>query len=333
MNFLRNMGEIKLKNKRIIITGGAGVIGRELIEKLLKKEAIIRCFDIAPHPQFFLGKVEYCQRDLATLNPVEFTTFNPDIIFHLAATFERTEEDPEFWEDNFENNIILSHKVIDAAKKCKKLKKFIFASSYLNYSPSIYLKNIPQDSFVKLKETDLINTRNLCGAAKYYTEKELEFISRMYGHFNSISARIFRVYGRGSRDIISRWIRMALNGNELILFQKENMFDFIFAGDVAKGLIKMAENVNKNVVVNLGTGTAWRIEKVIKILLKQIPDIKIKEIKKEIFFEASCADISNLMELTGWQPIITLEEGIKKIIEYEKRTLEEGIVCIKENLK
>lgn len=318
------MEKIKLKNKRIIVTGGAGVIGRELIKKLLKKEAIIRCFDIAPQPKFFLGKVEYCQRDLTILNPIEFTTFNPDIIFHLAATFERTEEVPEFWEDNFKNNIILSHKVIDAAKKCKNLKKFVFASSYLNYSSDIYLNNRPQDSFIKLKETDLVNTRNLCGAAKYYTEKEIEFISKMYGYFISISARIFRVYGRGSRDIISRWVRMALNGDELIVFQKENMFDYIFAGDVAEGLIKMLENVNKNEVINLGTGTARRIEEVIKIMREQIPNIKITEIEKEEYFEASCADISKLVKLTGWKPKITLQEGIKKIIEYEKRTLDGG---------
>jgi nucleoside-diphosphate-sugar epimerase len=267
--------------------------------------------------------VEYCQRDLTILNPIEFTTFSPDIIFHLAATFERTEEDPEFWEDNFENNIVLSHKVTDAAKKCKNLKKFIFASSYLNYSPGLYLKNRPQDNFVKLKETDLVNTRNLCGAAKYYTEKELDFISKMYGHFIGISARIFRVYGHGSRDIISRWLRMALNGEELIVFQKENMFDYIFAEDVAEGLMKMAENINKNEIINLGTGTARKIEEVIKILREQIPRTKIKEIKKEELYEASCADISKLTSLTEWQPKISLEEGIKKIIKYEKRNLEE----------
>lgn len=311
-------------SKKVIVTGSTGVIGRELVKKLLKRGAVIRCFDIAPQPHFFLGKVEYCQRDLTTLNPVEFTTFSPDIIFHLAATFERTEEDPEFWEDNFENNIILSHKVIDAAKKCKKLKKFIFTSSYLNYSPDLYLKNRPQDNFIKLKETDLINTRNLCGAAKYYTEKELEFINKMYGHFISISARIFRVYGRGSRDIISRWVRMALNGEELMVFQKENMFDYIFAGDVAEGLIKMAENVKENEIINLGTGTARKIEEVIKTLREQIPNKKIKEIENEEFFEASCADIAKLTELTEWKPKITLEEGIKKIIEYEKRTLDGG---------
>jgi len=306
------------KNKRVIVTGGAGVIGKELIEKLLERGAVIRCFDIAPQPRKFFEEVEYCPRDLTVLNSIEFANFDPHVIFHLAATFERTEETPEFWEDNFRNNIILSHNIIDAAKKCNNLGKVIFASSYLIYSPNLYLYDSPQSNPTKLKETDLVNPRNLCGAAKYYTEKELEFISKIHKHFISISARIFRVYGFGSRDVISRWVRMALNGDELIVFQKENMFDYIFAGDVAEGLIKMAENVNKNETINLGTGTARRIEDVIKILRDQIPNIKVKEIEKEEFFEASCADISKLIKLTEWQPNIELKKGIKRLVESMK---------------
>jgi len=306
------------KNKRVIVTGGAGVIGKELIEELLERGAVIRCFDIAPQPKNFWEEVEYYQKDLTTLNPVEFAPFDPEIVFHLAATFERTEETSEFWEENFRNNIILSHKVVEAARKCNNLEKFIFASSYLIYAPDLYLHDSPQSNPTKLKETDIVNPRNLCGAAKYYTEKELEFISKMYGHFISISARIFRVYGCGSRDIISRWVRMALNGEEVTVFQKENMFDYIFADDVAEGLIKTAENVNENEIINLGTGRARRIEEVIKTLQEQIPDIKIREIEKKGLFEASCADISKLINLTRWQPEVTIEKGIKRLVEYEK---------------
>jgi len=110
----------------------------------------------------------------------------------------------------------------------------------------------------------------------------------------------------------------------LIVFQKENMFDYIFAEDVAEGLIKMAENVNRDEIINLGTGTVRRIEDVIKILRDQIPNIKVKEIEKEELFEASCADISKLIKLIGWQPKTVLEEGIRKIVDYEKRNLEGG---------
>jgi len=308
------------KNKRVLVTGGAGVIGRELVNQLVSEGLHILCLDKVSKPKEFSDIVDYDKVDLSELNSELITKFDPEIIFHLAATFERTEETPEFWEDNFKNNIILSHKVIDAAKECTNLEKFIFASSYLIYSPNLYLQPKPQTNPRKLKETDLANPRNLCGAAKYYTEKELEFIDMMHGSFITISARIYRVYGFDSMDVISRWVRMALDGDELIVFQKENMFDYIFAGDVAVGLIKIAETVKGNEIINLGTGTARRIEEVIKNLQEQIPELKINEIEKKDFFEASCADISNLVKLTSWRPKVTLEEGIRKIVDYEKRT-------------
>jgi len=310
---------MKLKSKKVIVTGGAGVIGRELIKKLIEKEAVVRCFDIAPKPRIFSKEVDYCQEDLSKLNQIEFTNFNPEIIFHLAATFERTEEDINFWEFNFLNNILLSHKVIDAAKECKNLEKFLFASSYLVYSPSLYLFKKPIHKPVKLKENDRINPRNLCGAAKLYIEKELEYLNNFKKEypFENVLARIFRVYGRSSRDVISRWVRMGLRGELIEVFLKENSFDYIFSEDVAEGLLRLAENNKARGIVNLGSGESRKIEEVVKIIKKQIPSLKIKEITKKNLFEASCADISRLKKLTGWEPTITLEQGIKMIINYE----------------
>ncbi|MDY6894122.1 MAG: NAD-dependent epimerase/dehydratase family protein [Thermotogota bacterium] len=313
------------KDKRVLVTGGAGVIGEELIIKLVESGAHILCLDICSKPKEIPNCVEYYKTDISEMEHGSIIEFNPEIIFHLAATFERTEETPEFWEENFKNNTLLSHKIVETAEKCTNLEKFVFASSYLIYSPSLYLYPEPQSDPRKLKEVDLVNPRNLCGAAKYYTEKELEFVNSVCSDFISISARIFRVYGLGSRDIISRWVRMALNGEELTVFQKENMFDYIFAGDVAEGLIKMTENVDEDEIINLGTGTARKVEYVVKILQEQIPDIKIKETEKRGLFEASCADISKLIELTGWQPTLqNIEEGVKRVVDYEKRTLEGG---------
>ena len=307
------------RDKKVIVTGGAGVIGKELIEKLVERGAMVRCFDIAPRPIIFSEKIEYIQRDLSELNPIEFTNFNPEIIFHLAATFERTREDINFWQLNYLNNILLSHKVIDAAKECKNLEKFIFASSYLVYDPALYLFEKPLNRSVKLKEKDKVNSRNLCGAAKYYTEKELEYLANFKEEypFTSVSVRIFRVYGRGSKDIISRWTRAGLRGEQIEVFLKENSFDYIFAEDVAEGLLRLAENDKTQGIVNLGSGTSRKINEVVKIIKKQTPSLKIKEINKKDLFEASCADISRLRELTNWVPKITLEQGIKKIIDYE----------------
>ncbi len=127
------------KNKRVLVTGGAGVIGKELINRLVSLESHILCLDKVSKPKEFSEIVDYDRVDLSELNSELITKFKPEIIFHLAATFERTEETPEFWEDSFKNDIVLSHKVIDAAKKCTNLEKFIFASSYLIYSPTRFL--------------------------------------------------------------------------------------------------------------------------------------------------------------------------------------------------
>jgi len=305
------------KNKKVIVTGGAGIIGHVLIEKLINRGAIVRCFDIVPKPEDFLSQVEYSQRDLAQLNPIEFTIFNPDIIFHLAATFERSEEQADFWEFNFTNNVLLSHKVIDAVKYCKNVQKFIFASSYLIYDPKTYLLESPLEP-VKLSESGRINVRNICGAAKYYTEKELEFLDNFSEYpFSKLSARIFRVYGRNSKDFISRCVRAAIAKEPIKLFLKDNSFDYIFADDVAEGLIRLSESNVKNEIVNLGTSRARKIEEIMSILKGYFPDIRIEEEKNESHFEESLADMNKFKEITGWLPGISLEQGIKEIIDYE----------------
>lgn len=311
------------QNKKVIITGGAGVIGQALIKSLVEKGAVVRCFDIQPKPKDFPSLAEYSQRDLAKLNPIEFTSFDPEVIFHLAATFERTEEDPDFWQFNFTNNVVLSHKVIDAAKFCKNLKKFIFASSYLIYDPATYLFEEPRE-VVNLSETGKIDTRNICGAAKYYTEKELEFMDNFEKcSFSKLSARIFRVYGRNSRDFVSRCVRSALNNQEIKLYSKENSFDYIFANDVAKGLIKLAESSAKKEIVNLGTGKARKIQEMISILKTHFSDLKVTDeaslpAGRQELFEESSADMKKFQEITGWVPETTLEQGIKELIDHEK---------------
>jgi len=157
---------------------------------------------------------------------------------------------------------------------------------------------------------------------KFFGEKQLEYLSHFPSlcSFKSISARIFRVYGKGSRDIISRWVRSALRGEKIEVFLKENFFDYIFAGDVAEGLIRLAEKQGINGAVNLGTGRASQIQTAVKIIQSLIPGAKASFTKKEDLFEASAADMRRFTDSTGWKPEVTLEEGIRAIVEYEKES-------------
>ena len=309
------------KNRNVIVTGGSGVIGIELIERLVSLGVNVSCFDIVPKPRRMPKSVEYFRRDLASLDQNEFVGCEPEIVFHLAATFERTKETTSFWERNFQNNVILTHNVLTATKKCSMLRRFLFASSYLVYSPDLYLHKEPPSHSVKLTEGDQVDPRNLCGAAKYYSEKELEYL-KSCSEFDCsyASARIFRVYGHGSKDVISRWVRTGLKGTEIEVYGRENSFDFIFSSDVAEGLLKLAES-NVQGPVNLGSGIPQKIDAVIRNLRNELPQIKTKDLEKQILYEASVADITKINEETKWIPKVELKKGIKSIVEYEQNQL------------
>ena len=308
---------MEFKDRRVLVTGGAGVIGQELVQKLVSAGAYVTCMDIKPSPPSFPESVEYIQGDLSTTSPEKIASHDPEYLFHLAATFERTTETPEFADDNFKNNIQLSHVILKAAGLSKNLKKIIFTSSYLVYDPDQYLSAEPIAEPKTLSETSLIHPRNLIGAAKYYTENELEYQNRITNHFTILSARIFRVYGKGSKDIVSRWIRAALNSEELYVYNKNNQFDYIYAGDVAEGLLRMAASVQENTVLNLGYGATHKVEEIAAILKNQFSDVMIRDGGTKDLYEASCAGIDRLKALTGWQPEISLEQGIQRIIDYE----------------
>lgn len=310
-----------LNNKRILVTGGAGVIGRELLLCLkdgAPESRVLAVDKVAPNFEL-PDNVEFLHLDLAKSSLEAVEEFSPHVIFHLAASFERSKESPEFWEVNWYDNTLLSHKMVDISRRFKELKTFVFASSYLIYDQSLYLKNSTDHAPVYLKESSPILPRNITGASKLYTERELDFIKEyVVPGVDIINARIFRVYGCDSKDIISRWIRDALgNECEIEVFNGQNVFDYIYAGDVAQGLYRLA-NVKKGFsgVVNLGSGSGRRVFDVIDEIKGHFV-CKITDRGTVMDTEMSVADVALLKKLTGWSPEITLKEGMKKVIEYE----------------
>jgi len=312
-----------LKNKRVIITGGFGVIGRELIELLIDGGAHVQCFDRVPWPKDLIhlkNVISYHFGNIDEQNYKAAVSFDPHFVFHLAASFERSEESKEFWETNYRDNVQLSHVVLEASREMGQLQKFIFASSYLIYDKNQYTFRNSSTRPVFLKEgIHRVNPRNICGAAKFYTENELDFLEKHNHDLVFVSARIYRVYGKGSRDIISRWVKACLRGDKLEVFGRGNSFDYIFASDVAEGLLRLALSEKAKDVINLGSGKSTTINMLLTEIGKIFPEVNIKEISpNKDFYERSVADITLLKELTDWQPHITLRQGLKQIVDYER---------------
>jgi carbamoyl-phosphate synthase large subunit len=320
----------RIEEKRIIVTGAAGVIGNELLRLLVQKGAVVLSVDryslSGPGPGGG-GKASCAiRKDLASDNLAELHEFKPHVVFHLAASFERSKESPDFWNRNWRDNILVTHRILDLVRETD-LEVFIFASSYLVYSPHLYLggRNM---KLVYLKEDDPISPRNLCGAAKHYAERELAFVRDVCNsNVRTICARIFRVYGCGSRDVIGRWVKASLSGENLRVYNKENRFDFVYARDVAESLVRLVENAEAEGAVNVGSGVARSIEQVVDVLAERlsIDRSKIQDLGVKEPFEASCADLTRLKRLTGWAPPTDLRDGVDMMIGFERKRALGGI--------
>lgn len=314
-----------LKGKRVFVSGGAGVIGRELVSKLHQLGAEIFVGDLKSKPAEWSQDIKYWQGDLNYITKEELNAFNPEYFFHLAATFERSVETYEFWSENDQHNVKLGHHLMDCLKDNPNLKRVVFASSYLIYNPDLYQFSQPASVPTLLKESDPIYPRNLTGVAKLMHEIELRFLEGFKQvSFSSVNARIYRVYGKNSRDIISRWIRALLKNEPIKVYRKEGMFDYIYAGEVAEGLLRLAVS-NASGLVNLGNGNARRVSEVVSILKQHFPEMHYSEEESDIPFEASQADVTKLKHFTGWIPEKQVEDMIPELIAFEKKQKEEQI--------
>ena len=313
-----------LAGQRVLVTGGAGVIARELLERLSAAGAQVLSVDRLPLPGATPAGVEHLQADLAfaDLSPIE--RFRPRHVFHLAATFERSVESPEFWDQNWNDNVVVTHRLAELAVRTA-VEAFVFASSYLVYDPIQYSTAAPPTAAVALDEASPLGARNLCGAAKLYGEAEIRFVRDVQAAgFRSSFARIFRVYGRGSRDVVSRWVRAALAGEAIEVYHPENRFDYIFSGDVADGLIRMATS-RASGVINLGTGQPRAVADVISAIEHATgTDLDARPNHVDEPFEASCADVSRLGAALGWTPPTSLEAGVARLVDFERTHGREG---------
>jgi carbamoyl-phosphate synthase large subunit len=310
----------RVRGHRVLVTGGAGVIARDLLDLLANEGATVLSVDRLPLERQPPAGVHHLVGDLADIDLRTIAEFEPQSILHLAATFERSLESPEFWEQNWSDNVVVTHRLAELAARTPSVEVFVFASSYLVYRTSQYLSAEPRADGVALVEDGALLPRNLCGAAKLYGEAELAFARDVLGGgFRSVSARIFRVYGRGSRDVVSRWVRAALHGEAIELYHPENRFDYVYSGDVAEGLLRMATDPRADGAINLATGRARSVSDVITAVEAATGrplDVRVTPIDEP--FESSRADVTRLGERLGWTPDTSLEAGVARLVAHER---------------
>ena len=262
---------------RILVTGSSGQIGKELIELLEAHE--VTCIDKKDGNN--LNNIEVCKR---------IEKFASEVVFHLAGSFDRLIEPPGFDSVNIEDNIMATHNLL----QCVAPKQFIFASSYLVYKPQAPV----------LYEGMSVEPRNVIGAAKLWAEKMIEW---KLSKASVAHARIFRVYSKESNCFINHFANVKRLGGKVNVWNTDGTFDFIHAKDVASALISLFDS-NVSGVFNVGTGTGHSVQDVVDMV--GVETVRANDVFRS---EHSIASIGKIRGMTGWEPKVMLEDGIKEL--------------------
>ena len=296
---------------RSLVTGGAGFIGSNLVDSLVKKghKVIIldnfvtgRKSNINHHKK---SNVKIIKIDISSNKKIEKYFKNIDFVFHMAglADIVPSIENPE---EYFKANVLGTLNIIQAAKKAN-IKKFIYAASASCYG-------IP-DKF-PTKENATINTMYPYAFTKWQAEELIMHWAKIY-NFPAISVRFFNAYGPRSRTsgaygaVFGVFLAQKLANKPLTIVGNGNQTrDFIHVYDLVNGIIKAASSNKVGKIYNIGGGKEVKVNKITKL----IGGKKVHIPKRPGEPNRSLADISKIKKDLNWQPKIKIEEGVKNLL-------------------
>ncbi len=310
------VNEMNIKNKKVLVTGGAGFIGSNLVDALAERGDEVVVIDdlssgkreyINPAAKFY--HIDICSEKI----PEIFAAEKFDIVFHLAAQIDvaRSVKDPFF--DNKVNafgslNIFLS---------CLKygVKRIVFTST----GGALY-----GDVTAPAREEDPVVSSSLYAIHKHTAERYLEMKNRLYGQ-SYVILRLANVYGprqyKGAETgVISIFTHNAAKGIPSILYgDGSKTRDYVFVDDVIRAIILAADS-GHNDIFNIGSGretsTMDIINKIERIVGGKFVFSAAADKPGEVL--RSALDHGKAKRMLGWEPELDLETGIRKTLDWLK---------------
>ena len=292
---------------RILITGGTGFIGKNLVEKTLAEGHEVNVLD-RETKKSQNNESRIIKGDIRKKTDLEKAIKDIEVIYHLAAKTNVMEsfKDP------------ISHNEINIGGTLNVLNTIANKRIKLVYPSTAAIYGNPMTN--PIKESHPINPLSPYGISKLTGELYCDIYRSKFG-VNCEIFRLFNVYGikteTDGKDVITRFISKVNKNEAPIIYGDGNQTrDFIHVNDVIDVFIK-SMNIKEGNTYNLGSGKSISLNDLANILMKEK---KMKGIKPEYKetregeIIASVADISKLKKNYGWSPTTNIEDGIKSII-------------------
>jgi len=327
-----NTNKGALQGDRVLVTGGGGAIGSNLVDQLVTAgagEIVVldnfvrgRRDNLAwalEHGPVTLVEGDICDRDL-----VHSLTAGKDLVFHLAALrITQCAEEPRLANDVLVNG---TFNVIEAAAE-HEVRKLIASSSASIYGLAT--------EFPTREDHHPYDNDTLYGAAKVYNEQLLRSFHAMKG-LDYVALRYFNVYGERMdihglyTEVLVRWMeRISAGQPPIILGDGKQTMDFVFIADIARANVLAAAADVTDETYNIACSTETSLGELAQMLLKVMDsdlDVEYGPPRAVNGVTRRLADISKAREQLGWVPEIDLEEGLRRLVTWWRAEREhEGV--------
>ncbi|SHE63084.1 dTDP-glucose 4,6-dehydratase [Caldanaerobius fijiensis DSM 17918] len=319
---------MKLRDKRVLVTGAGGFIGSHLAEKLVEEGAKVRAFIRYNsknnwgwlETSLYKDEIEIYTGDIRDYDSVKDSMKDINVVFHLAALIgiPYSYVSPLAY---IKTNIEGTYNILQAAKELG-VERVIQTSTSEVYGTAKY---------VPIDESHPFQPQSPYSATKIAADNiALSFFNAF--NLPVTIARPFNTYGprQSARAVIPTIITQILSGQrEIKLGSLTPKRDMNYVKDTVDGFIKVAEcDELIGQVVNIGSGQeisigelAYLISKLMGVDIKIVQeDQRIRPEKSEV--ERLLCDNTKIKQYTGWKPKYTLEEGLKETIGWLKDNID-----------
>lgn len=304
---------INLKDKKILVTGGTGFIGRHLIDNLVEKRKV-------PRENIFTPFLE--KQDLRKFENCKVAAEGKDVVIHLAAVTGDIEFHKLHPGEIFYDNIIMGIHLMEAAR-IAGVEKFVCVGSITAY---------PESAPIPFKEEDFWSGFPSKSHAPYSIAKKMLLVlgnayRNEYG-FNSIHLLLTTIFGPKASPKSGYFIPSIIEKIKKAKAAEENFIDawgtgktirdFVYVEDAAEGILSAAENYDKPEPVNISSKEEISTKDLIELICK------LMDFRGEIHWDATkpdgqlrrIADTSRAEKEFGFKALTSMEAALKKTIDW-----------------
>ena len=318
-----------LAGARVVVTGGAGNVGSHIVDaaiaagarEVVALDALVRGVPENLDGALKTGKATLREVDIRDREAVAASIDGADVVFHQAALrWTRCQEAPRECQEVMVDG---TFNVLEAAAKAKA-KHVVLASSAVVYG---------EPEALPMHEDQPLNGTTFYGSMKVANEQLARAFTSLHG-LPTTTLRYFNVYGPRmdvrSRfvEVMIRWLNLIDEGKPLTLFgDGSSSVDFVYVGDVVRANLLACEASRPAAIVNVCSGVETTMRDLAALLLRSTGSPVGMEFKPQPrggLPARRVGDPRRARELLGFEAKTSLEDGVRKLIEWRKEVLNSG---------